>query len=143
MIFARVPWCRKTDFVLHGVLEQFGWFWGAKINAQIRFQSLFFRCHFRKRFDIEIWSIFGGSKPEKQQFSLGKTMIFTKSAFSIKIRKTMNFRQILGGKSEENSNKNRLKNALFFSIAFSTIFLGFWLHFGSQKSLKITNFRKN
>ena len=69
-------------------------------------------------------------------------MIFTKSAFSIKIQKTLNFHSIFGGQSEENSNKNRFKDALFFSIAFSTFFLGFGLRFGSQKSLKNHNFSK-
>ena len=67
-------------------------------------------------------------------------MIFTKSAFSIKIQKTLNFHSILGGQSEENSNKNRFKNALFFSIAFSTFFLGFGLRFWKPKIIKKSQF---
>ena len=63
-------------------------------------------------------------------------MIFTKLAFSIKIRNTFNFRSIFGSQSEENSNKNRFKSALFLNIAFSAFFLQFCFRFGSQKSLQ-------
>ena len=53
-------------------------------------------------------------------------MIFTKSAFSIKIQKTMKFHSIFGSQNEKNSNKNRFKKALFLSIAFSAFGLRFW-----------------
>ena len=69
-------------------------------------------------------------------------MIFTKSVFSIKIRKTSNFDSIFGGQSEENSNKNWFKNVLFLCIAFSTFFLRFWVRFGNQNSLKNHKFSK-
>ena len=69
-------------------------------------------------------------------------MIFTKSAFSIKIQKTMKFHSIFGGQNEKKSNKNRFKKALFLSIAFSKFFLRFWLRFGIQKSSKNHNFSK-
>ena len=68
-------------------------------------------------------------------------MIFIKSAFSIKIQKTMNFPSIFGGQSEENSNKNWFKNVLFLSIAFSAFFSSIWGPFWKPKIIK--NFHWN
>ena len=105
--------------------------------------ELFFAMPFSKAFwhrnFVDFWKL----ETRKIAISSGKTMIFTKSAFSIKIQKTLNFHSIFRSQSEENSNKNQFKDALFFSIAFSTFFLGFGLRFGSQKSFKNHNFRKN
>ena len=67
-------------------------------------------------------------------------MIFTKSVFLMKIQKTLNFQSIFGGQSEEISDKNRFENALFFGIAFSTFFLGFWAPFWKPKIINKSQF---
>ena len=57
-------------------------------------------------------------------------MIFAISAFSIKVRKKLDFGCIFGGQSEENSMKNRLYTCVVFQRpilkVFSSISTRFW-----------------
>ena len=50
-------------------------------------------------------------------------MIFAKLAFSIKVRKLLDFAYIFGGKNEEINSKFESKNVLFLSIEFEGLFL--------------------
>ena len=54
-------------------------------------------------------------------------MIFTKSTFSKKVQKIIDFGSIFGGQSDENSIKNRIRKYVFFIIEF----LAFFHDFGS------------
>ena len=143
---------RRLPGDLHSLVKQasfsiafwsnFGGFGMPKSMPKFDFRAFFFDvifdCFFTSKFGrfLEAQNQKNSNSPEE------KTMIFTKSAFSTKIQKTMNFHSIFGGQSEENSNKNPCKKALFFSIAFSAFSLRFWLRFGGQKSLKNHNFSK-
>ena len=104
-----------------------------KWTSKFDFRALFFDVIFESVLPSKFYQFLKARNQKNSNFPYGKTMIFTKSAFSIKIQKTLKFHSIFGGQSEENSNQNRFKNTLFFSIAFSTFFLGFYFRFGSQK----------
>ncbi|MEC8530303.1 MAG: hypothetical protein VXY27_05380, partial [Thermoproteota archaeon] len=51
--------------------------------------AFLFYIVFSMPFCIDFGSFFGGPKPEKYQFPLRKTMIFTKSTFSLQIQKSI------------------------------------------------------
>ena len=52
-------------------------------------------------------------------------MIFTKSAFSKKVRKTVDFGSIFGGQNGEKSIKNDVGKHVFFKHRFFCVFLRF------------------
>ena len=84
------------------------------MGPKIDFGKVFFRYFFRLHVGIDFRWIFEGPKPEKQQFSLGKTMISTKSMFSKKHRKNLDLGVVFGGPNHENSKKNGVGNHVFF-----------------------------
>ena len=98
--------------------QQFWWLGETKIDTQISFQSFFFGVIFASVLTSKFGRFSESRKQKNSNCFKEKKMIFTKSALSIKIKKTMNFHVIFGGPNEENSKKNQLKNALFLSIAF-------------------------
>ena len=143
---------RRLPGGFHSVVKQasfniafwsnFGGFGKPKSMPKFDFRAIFSDVIFEQNFTSKFGSFLEAQNQKNSNFPLEKTMIFTKSVFSIKIQKTMNFPSIFGSRSEENSNKNWLKNVLFLNIAFSIFFLGFCLRFGSQKSLKNHKFSK-
>ena len=89
-------------------------FWETKTEVNIDFGHLFFACFFRARFGIDFGWYFGGPKPEKYQFRLDGSTIFTKSTFLKKVRKNIDFGVVFGGHNDENSKKNEVENHVFF-----------------------------
>ena len=63
-------------------------------------------------------------------------MIFTKSAFSKKIPKKLDFSSISGGHNDEKSIKNRVRKRAFLEHRILSVFFRFLLHLGVQKSFK-------
>ena len=86
------------------------------------FWELFLRCFFRLRFGIDFGSVLGGSKPEKHQFSLRKTRIFTKLTFTKKVRKTIDVGSVSGDRNDEKSTKSGLEKDVFFEHWFLHVF---------------------
>ena len=117
------------------------------MEARANFFQVFLRRFFRTRFGIDFGWIFGGPKPEKQQFSLGKTMIFTKSTFSKKVQKDIDFGVVFGSRNDEKSRKIGVQKHMFFCYRFLTFFfdfLRFWLDFGRPWAFqKLAKNRKN
>ena len=95
-----------SDFF--GFWMDFGRFLGAQNGPKIDFWEVFWQAFFRTRFCIDFSSILGGSKHEKWWFYYGKTMILTKSTFSKKMRKSIDFGRFLGGQNTPESMKNRV-----------------------------------
>ena len=85
-------------------LEGFG---RPKSMPKFDFRAIFSDVIFERNFTSKFGSCLRAQNQENSNFSIRKTMIFTKSAFSIKIQKTMKFHSIFGGQNETNSNKNR------------------------------------
>ena len=69
-------------------------------------------------------------------------MLFTKSAFSKKIPKKLDFGSILGGQNDEKSIKNRVRKHAFLEHRILSVFFRFWLHLGVKKALKNYYFSK-
>ena len=74
----------------------------SKIRSKIRFLSIFLQCSFRMCLGIDFTSLLRGSDPQKYQFSHGKTMIFTKSTFSNKLKKLSILAHFGGSKTDKN-----------------------------------------
>ena len=53
-------------------------------------------------------------------------MIFTKSSFSKKMRKTFDFGVVFGGQNDEKSRKNGVEKRIFFQLRFFHVFLRFF-----------------
>ena len=70
------------------------------------FRAIFSDVFFKQKFTSKFAPILEAQNQTNRNFLLEKTMVLTKSAFWIKVPKTMNFPSIFGGQSEENSNKN-------------------------------------
>ena len=69
------------------------------------------------RFGIDFEWIFGASDLEKSIKTIGFSMvvrIFTKSTFSKKVRKNLDFRIVFGGQNGEKSRKNGVEKRAFF-----------------------------
>ena len=100
----------------HGVAKQasfsiafwinFGGFGKPKSMPKFDFRAIFSDVIFEKIFTSKFGSCLKAQNQKGSNFLLEKPMIFTKSAFSIKIQKTTNLPSIFGGQSEENSNNN-------------------------------------
>ena len=121
------------------------WFWPVleiQNGSQHRFLEVFLSCFFQARFGIEIRWIFGRWGPQKQQFYIVKTRLFTKSRFSENIWKNIDFRPLFGGQSDAKSIKKGVENYVFVltSICWCFFrFLGdFWSPRGTQGTSKIT-----
>ena len=73
-------------------------------------------------------------------------MILTKSTFSKKMRKNVDFGVVFGSQNDEKSRKNRLEHHVFFNIdflAFFCDFFGFWLDFGRPGAVKQSKKNEN
>ncbi len=67
-------------------------------------------------------------------------MIFTKSTFSKKVRKNIDFGVVFGSQNDEKSRKNAVEKHVFFEHRFFSVFLrilaiwdGFWEALGAPK----------
>ena len=69
-------------------------------------------------------------------------MIFTKSAFSKKVRKNMDLGFIFGGQSKEISIQHRFQKLFVFRYQFLIVFFGSEVYFGFQKFMKNNDFLK-
>ena len=93
--------------------SRFQGFWKANWLPKFGFRVFFWR-YFSSRLNIQCWQIFRGSEPEKNDFPLGKTMIFAKIVFSMKMRKLLDFAFVFGGQNEENPLENWIQKRVVF-----------------------------
>ena len=100
-------WHWIFNVFLTSISEVVGRHFGApkpsKIDPKSIRNLIFALPFFRACFELDVGTIFGSSKPKKHWFYLGKTMIFTKSAFANEAAKSIVFRVVLHPKIHEKS----------------------------------------
>ena len=84
---------------------------------------MLFSIAFWKRFGIDFGWILGGPNPILYCKNQYKTHVGTKSTFSKKIEKKLDFGFVFGGQSDEKSIKNDVEKQLFFEHRFLCVFL--------------------